>query len=1070
MQWLLFGALILGTPLALASSSAEVPIEVVMDDCGSHAMPQVRLLESALHLIGLRPGTSYLIEIHEYGIDLRIADGDGGWINSSPASYSSEPIALSSDRQGQGKHEIRIADQRTWARLTIVIQCTTSAGSVSAPLARRAELAALMATAITRGSEIAAMHALGKAFESIWRSDNPSKERLWTLFQLAELAAWGGQPTTQASWLELAIEQSIALKVPLQQGWATRELASALLRSGNPAAGEAFSDALRAAQVLDLPDLAAHAAVGRCILLRAGGDAAAAAECYVDGIRQFAVLHDSDSEASARNNRATALLFLGRYGEARVELDRAQLLTLGGGDERMAARIALVMAQLARWDGDFERALSLLHEVLAMQLRLGRSADIAKAQRLIAHTYELADEPARAEHYFRAAAISAEQRDDAPGAATALLALAGRAADRLDSHEAMALLERSEPWLSKLDAARDGGFNLWRKLRVEMSLGHSDRALVTLQRLAGIRHAMQWRNQIRLDALQVQLGASPPGYDARQELLPALHKAMERADLTLLLDLAEALLTDYQRRGDHEAMRSLARLAIDQGTRVAARVRSPALRHAVLAKLKGFAELPLWQLQEGSVETAEALAALSDLELLRAVEQRPFDSVTGDNTLIELERTLADADLGDPTGSPEREALLLQLTAVEARADNDRGNADRAARPLPPALPQMGDEEALLYLVTTDDQAGAMVLDHRGWRWHGGIDAAQLLEATQTLLGLLESGHGSRQAIDQQAARVARSLGWDRLFEFAPKRLSVVLDGHLAALPWALLPAPGDPSGLLIERTELVVLQSLRSTPISTITRLYLGAAAAPSGVGLPALAQAAAELDHVAGHWSDLPQVRYPTINRLEFTRALADPGALVHLAAHGRGDRGRLEDAGLWLADDGGRPVFVSTLRLRRLPVHAGLVVLGACETGASAAARTFGVGAVAGSLIDAGADAVVATRWPVSDRVALAFADAFHAALAVTPTDPAAALRKAQLALRRTPSARHPTHWAGWFLLRSGMPPVARQASAQDEWARPGFRLGRMLAPSTASPSPGTLFIPAAQHVFGAHSAER
>jgi tetratricopeptide (TPR) repeat protein len=1018
MQWLLFGALILGTPLALAASSAEVPIEVVMDGCGVDPQPRVELLDSMLRIQGLRPATRYLIELGEYGIDLRIADGAGGWINSEPWAYASEALDWNADAQGNLELSLQIPKQRPWANLLLRLHCGGVAVAKREALERRAKLGRRMAGVTTHGDELAALVTLGTAVDSLWRAEQPSQERLSTLQKLSDLAAWGGMAQQQAAWMQQVIAESILVGDQAHEAWANEALGGARMRAGDPAASAAYSRARQLAASLELPDLDAHALVGQCIMMRTGGDAAAAALCYRDAIAAYAALGDSSYEATVRGSRATALLFLGRYDEARQELVQAQRLAEIGGNALMSARVNLVTAQMARWDGDFERSLALLDEVLALYQQLGRSADIAKAQRIIAQTYELAGEPGRAEHHYGAAATNASQRGDVPATASAILALADLAAQRGDRSAALELLNRSEPLLAQLDGARDGGGNLWRKLAVEMDSGLDAQARESLGQLEAIRTAMQWRDQTRLDALRVQLGIVSADRDTRERLRKAAAKALASADLTLFLDLAEAQMAEHQRRGEFDEMGLLARQAIERGTRVAARVRSPALRHALLHKLKPFAELSLWQLEPGPLPAVDALAALSDLERLRAIEQRPFESYLGDNTLVELERSLADADLSDPLFSPEREALLLRLTAQEATPAAATNPGAAAAASPSPVAPQLGENEALLYLVVSGNRAGSMIFDQRGWRWNGEIDATLLLDANRKLLELLRDGHGSRTAIDEQVARLAEALHWRHLFDSAPSRLAVVLGGELVALPWALLPSPGADRGLLIEQTELAVLQSLRSHALSGFTRLHLGAASTPSS-SLPALAQADAELDQVANHWRALPQRRHPVLTRGDLAAALADPDALLHLAAHGRGDRGRIEDAGLWLSDVGGEPVFVSSLRLRRLPVHAALVVLGACETAASVAARSLGVGGVAGSLIDAGADAVIATRWPVSDRVALAFADAFHAALAASPEAPEAALRKAQMALRSTPSARHPTHWAGWFLLRHGPP---------------------------------------------------
>jgi CHAT domain-containing protein len=100
--------------------------------------------------------------------------------------------------------------------------------------------------------------------------------------------------------------------------------------------------------------------------------------------------------------------------------------------------------------------------------------------------------------------------------------------------------------------------------------------------------------------------------------------------------------------------------------------------------------------------------------------------------------------------------------------------------------------------------------------------------------------------------------------------------------------------------------------------------------------------------------------------------------------------------------------------LRLSARLVVLSGCETaGGDEAGRAAGgdewVGLVRAFLL-AGAGRVVASLWPVDDRITAGFMARLYAALAAG-RPPAAALRSAQLAVR----AEHPQpiHWAAFAL---------------------------------------------------------
>lgn len=92
--------------------------------------------------------------------------------------------------------------------------------------------------------------------------------------------------------------------------------------------------------------------------------------------------------------------------------------------------------------------------------------------------------------------------------------------------------------------------------------------------------------------------------------------------------------------------------------------------------------------------------------------------------------------------------------------------------------------------------------------------------------------------------------------------------------------------------------------------------------------------------------------------------------------------------------------------------LVVLSACETGLGEIASGEGVYGLAEALHQAGAQAVLATLWPVSDEATAAFMQDFYAHVAVGE-DPQAALRAAQLAFVQSARWTDPVFWAPFVL---------------------------------------------------------
>ena len=142
-----------------------------------------------------------------------------------------------------------------------------------------------------------------------------------------------------------------------------------------------------------------------------------------------------------------------------------------------------------------------------------------------------------------------------------------------------------------------------------------------------------------------------------------------------------------------------------------------------------------------------------------------------------------------------------------------------------------------------------------------------------------------------------------------------------------------------------------------------------------------------------------------------------IVHFATHAVSDSEHPERSGLVLSlfDQHGQPQngFLSLQQIYDLNLPADLVVLSACET---ALGREIGgeglVGLVRGFMY-AGATRVMASLWSVDDEVTADLMAHFYKSLEQDGLSPAAALRAAQLAVRKESRWRAPYYWAGFQL---------------------------------------------------------
>ena len=141
------------------------------------------------------------------------------------------------------------------------------------------------------------------------------------------------------------------------------------------------------------------------------------------------------------------------------------------------------------------------------------------------------------------------------------------------------------------------------------------------------------------------------------------------------------------------------------------------------------------------------------------------------------------------------------------------------------------------------------------------------------------------------------------------------------------------------------------------------------------------------------------------------------LHFATHGVLDTGRPELSGLVLSlyDERGRSQD-GVLRLNdiyNLRLGADLVVLSACRTALGKEVRGEGLIGLTRGFMYAGAARVLASLWSVEDRATADLMGSFYHGMLREGLSPAAALRRAQLAMARSPGRRSPFYWAGFSL---------------------------------------------------------
>lgn len=957
----------------------------------------------------------------EHGIDVVLTSPEGD-TDSAPAGYAREPLLLRTDARGRAEQAIAVTYRRPWARATLIGRCLDEDEVEAIRLQeRRVALArTLLSMRRSMGTIDAprlALVALSRSIDLLLRTPPDSTERLWLLMQLERLGSLGERHAWRVPWLTEARRigattgdrQATVLAEARGldfQFWPDVASADAALL---PVADEARS--------LGMLDVAAEVGSLRCHRLRYGGQSARAIECVAESIRRFRAIGDIEGETHEHLNHFTALSGGGRLAERRRAVAEGSVLAERSGDLRLRSRAALFRGALAWLEGDSELAFAELGASLDLARQSGYSMPLSTTERYLGRVYGLAGQPRRALHHLDAARAAVERRGEIDLAGEIGVTQARLLAHLGEEQAAEAMLAESIQVLGT-----SGRVNVLMGAHLRMAdmlarRGERARAQAILDALPqNPETSWTWATRREMAQASLWILAGEAG-KAASTLEPVLQDSLRQGLLDRTLEAAALLQEARLAQGESAEAAGLAEKMLSFGLPLAARVRFPMLRDELLAQLEPFALTQLWFTPSGEMPAERVLGLLTPLERIRVLERAPLPSPDQHGGLDVLESTLAQGSSADRIDA-KRQAQLLELIR------------ESQARPLPASarlgelsLPTIRAGDALVYLVHDDRRVGVLVGTQGGWRWYRDLDPQALHAAGARLLSLLSGGHADLQQIDEARRALESALGWPFGLDEPPAHLRVVVDARLADIPWPMLSAPGT-AEVLADTTEIELLQSLASLEDDARPRQrvhVLGASA--SGSRLATLSSVSAEIAGVTDLWSTTDPVVRPAASRADLLAALSEEGAIVHVAAHGRGDRGLLEDAGLWLADAAApTPTFVSALRLRTSPVTASLIVLAACDSGRSEIARAGGMGAVAGALIDAGARHVVGARWPVGDRAAEQFSRRFHAQLAARPDAPGLALRRAVAELRQDRSYRHPSHWAGWFVLARGLPQEA------------------------------------------------
>lgn len=731
------------------------------------------------------------------------------------------------------------------------------------------------------------------------------------------------------------------------------------------------------------------AGIGATVLLR--DEYQHAIDLFQQALALWSELNDPQQQALALNNIGAVYTRLGDERLALEYYERALPLRQSTGNRpgEAATRLNLCHAELAL--GESQKALQFCGESLAIYKALGNHVGEAGAVASVGDVYLKQGRWDEAlERYLEAKPLAQSAGDRTQ------VARAGVSISRVHFHnakfrDAAAAAEEALAAAREGDARQEEQSALTALAKAEAALGRLERARAHIE--AAVQLAESVRGSVAGSDLRASyLAAVRPEYELLVDILMRQHKNNPSGGYD-----AEALAASERARA-RSLLDSLgeSRLDIRQGVDPELLERERSLR----ATLRVRAQAP-------EPEAQELLAEYRELE--NQIRAR----------------------------SP-RYASLMQPEPISAAGIRDR---------------ILDDETAILEYALGEERSYVWALTREGLI-SAELPARAAVEAAARKAYRELSASGAPESSEPVRA-LSRMIVGPVSADLNKKRLVVVAEGALQYIPFGALPeASGQP---LIARHEIVGLPS-----VSTLWLLRRDASgrqpaakrlivigdpvfdAADSRVSRSAQTHLRREPDQMErsasesgmGHFERLWSTRLEAdsivalAGKAEARKAvdfdassqLATSGALtdyriVHIATHALLNNRHPELSGLVfsLVDPAGRPIdgFLRAYEVYNLRLQADLVVLSACQTALGEDVRGEGLMGMTRGFMYAGAPRVVASLWRVPDRGTAELMKRFYEGMLVKGLRPSAALRAAQLAMRKDPRWRAPYNWAGFTL---------------------------------------------------------
>jgi tetratricopeptide (TPR) repeat protein len=375
------------------------------------------------------------------------------------------------------------------------------------------------------------------------------------------------------------------------------------------------------------------------------------------------------------------------------------------------------------------------------------------------------------------------------------------------------------------------------------------------------------------------------------------------------------------------------------------------------------------------------------------------------------------------------------------RRDNTESRAGEPARPIAPVTTSAvtaeirDDSTAILEYVTGSFGAPTTLFLLTRGNGEGNVRSIALppMDSLEPEIARFEALMQGGAASDESAAILGKALLVPAVDQLGPgiRRLVIVPDGPLHRLPFDALRLGGRFAAeryaiSLAPSAGVLVKLWAKPAPSRPVRLLALGDPEFSPDDSLPRLPRSAGEARMVASY-APGSEVKLGKEASASYLRtADLDSFRVIHLATHTLVDEHSAARTALVLAPGDRESGRLGPGDLAALRLDADLVVLSSCRSAGGVVVNGEGVQGLIAPLFQAGAHAVVATRWEIGDRNALDFVRVFYHHLAEGETV-GEALRLAKLdSIRDHAPAQQ---WAAFTL--TGDPLVRIPLRAPSGW---------------------------------------